>query len=330
MPRCAQVNAMFHGVKYIITVKTVQHESLCVEVEQVSDASKWRGDFTARCALSACQYLCSLMARCLSSIFCSKSSARKCRHKKLDTVHCRLAPGVASIDAGCSRCHAVWGAICYQHWTQSPQRMPLLPLPHAACTSADINDITSKTGNFKKYHVFVKMLVTALKSASESVFVDLLTYNDLEVLKAKRLRAAGHEAPPLQPNTAQSNKRYLILTYAAEFDRVHYPLPLMYEEYPDPVQLKLTIARLRSANPLSFLVALVALAQVITVRVPRPCAAHHRAPAQCEPSSFCGTDASDPCQSTRPCAAQAHHCAHAHCEPSSFCGTGASDACQST
>lgn len=72
MPCYAQVNAMFHGVKYIITVKTVQHESLCVEVEQVSDASKWRGDFTARCALSACQHLCSLMARCLSSIFCSK------------------------------------------------------------------------------------------------------------------------------------------------------------------------------------------------------------------------------------------------------------------
>lgn len=25
---------------------------------------------------------------------------------------------------------------------------------------------------------------------------------------------------------SSSNKRYLILTYVAEFDRVHYPLPL--------------------------------------------------------------------------------------------------------
>ncbi len=107
---------------------------------------------------------------------------------------------------------------------------------------ADIEDITSKTGNFKKFAVFVKMLLSALKQASDSVFVDLLTYQDLELLKSRK---AGGQAPP--PRTQPpNNKRYLIMTYAAEFDRVHYPLPLLYEEHPDPQHLKRIISQLRS------------------------------------------------------------------------------------
>ena len=102
--------------------------------------------------------------------------------------------------------------------------------PHHA---ADIEDITAKTGNFKKFAVFVKMLLSAVKQASDSVFVDLLTYQDLEVLKSRKTG----QAPPSRPSPA-NNKRYLILTYAAEFDRVHYPLPLVFEESPDPQYLK--------------------------------------------------------------------------------------------
>ncbi len=45
---------------------------------------------------------------------------------------------------------------------------------------ADIEDITAKTGNFKKFPVFVRMLLSALKQASDSVFVDLLTYQVCE------------------------------------------------------------------------------------------------------------------------------------------------------
>lgn len=106
----------------------------------------------------------------------------------------------------------------------------------------DIEDITAKTGNFKKFPVFVKMLLSALKQASDSVFVDLLTYQDLEVLKSRK---AGGQAPP--PRTQPpNNKRYLIMTYAAEFDRVHYPLPLLFEENPDPQHLKRIISQLRS------------------------------------------------------------------------------------
>ena len=63
---------------------------------------------------------------------------------------------------------------------------------------------------------------------SDSVFVDLLTYADLEALKNKRSGASKSSS-----SAHTNNKRYLILTYAAEFDRVHYPLPLLFEDIPD-------------------------------------------------------------------------------------------------
>ena len=47
-----------------------------------------------------------------------------------------------------------------------------------------IEQITQKTGNFKRFVVFAKMLTVALGQKSETVFVDLLTYNDLEMLNA--------------------------------------------------------------------------------------------------------------------------------------------------
>jgi coiled-coil domain-containing protein 61 len=119
-------------------------------------------------------------------------------------------------------------------------------IPHAS-ELADIEDITAKTGNYKKFPVFVKMLLSAVKQASESVFVDLLTYQDLEVLKARKAGNAAAGATQLgTKGVIPSNKRYLILTYAAEFDRVHYPLPLLYEESPDPARLKAIIVGLRA------------------------------------------------------------------------------------
>lgn len=122
----------------------------------------------------------------------------------------------------------------------SPHTDDLQSLPFLLPT--DIEDITAKTGNFKKFPVFVKMLLSALKQASDSVFVDLLTYQDLEVLKSRK---AGNQGPP-QRTQPPNNKRYLIMTYAAEFDRVHYPLPLLYEDNPDPQHLKRIISQLRS------------------------------------------------------------------------------------
>ncbi|KAK3272671.1 Centrosomal protein CCDC61, partial [Cymbomonas tetramitiformis] len=151
------VEMIFHNVEYLLTVAAVKDETLCIEVEQKRDGSRWRGDFTSKY----------------------------------------------------------------------------------------IEDITAKTGNYKKYPVFVKMLLTAVTEESDSVFVDLLTYNDLEMLKSRKMRGGAAAPPPAPASNRNNNKRYLILTYAAEFDRVHYPLPLMFEESPDPEALKATIRRLR-------------------------------------------------------------------------------------
>jgi hypothetical protein len=43
-----------------------------------------------------------------------------------------------------------------------------------------------------------------------------------------------------------AKKRYLILTYAGEFDRVHYPLPLAFEDAASVESMQRTIRRLRS------------------------------------------------------------------------------------
>ena len=49
-------------------------------------------------------------------------------------------------------------------------------------------------------------------------------------------------------NTSKTtnNKRYLILTYNVEFDRITYPLHLNYQGVPDPIELLKTIRKLRS------------------------------------------------------------------------------------
>ena len=114
--------------------------------------------------------------------------------------------------------------------------------------AAFVEEITAKTGNFKKYEVFVKMLVGALDGSSTTVAVDLLTYADLEALRARK---SGAPAPPPPPGAAGAtegprSKRYVILTYHAEFDRVHYPLPLSHMGEPSPEALQRTVTRLRS------------------------------------------------------------------------------------
>lgn len=112
----------------------------------------------------------------------------------------------------------------------------------------DIEETTHKAGNFKKFSVFTKMLSSAFSKDNESVFVDLLTLADLELLKARKSGSGSSSArsEASQVSSKKQMKRYVILTYTGEFDRVHYPLPLAFEERPNPVALQRTIRRLRS------------------------------------------------------------------------------------
>ena len=120
-----------------------------------------------------------------------------------------------------------------------------------------VEDITQKTGNFKRFSVFVNMLRKALSSGSDSVFVDLLTAADLNELKHRRsgksVSASMNSSATgstlglsrSSMSTGGEGKRYLIMTYTAEFDKVHYPLPLAFEDNPSPATLQRTISRLR-------------------------------------------------------------------------------------
>ncbi|XP_012616933.1 centrosomal protein CCDC61 isoform X2 [Microcebus murinus] len=106
-----------------------------------------------------------------------------------------------------------------------------------------IEDLTHKTGNFKQFNIFCNMLESALTQSSESVTLDLLTYTDLESLRNRKM---GARPGSLGPRSAQLNsKRYLILIYSVEFDRIHYPLPLPYHGKPDPVVLQGIIRSLK-------------------------------------------------------------------------------------
>jgi coiled-coil domain-containing protein 61 len=91
------------------------------------------------------------------------------------------------------------------------------------------------------------MLCSGFSRDSDSVFVDLLTYADLEMLKARKTGQAASAGNSI-PSSKTQHKRYIILTYQSEFDRVHYPLPLAFEDIPNTDALKRTIRRLRNQH----------------------------------------------------------------------------------
>ncbi|KAM9450875.1 centrosomal protein CCDC61 isoform 2-T2 [Clarias gariepinus] len=110
---------------------------------------------------------------------------------------------------------------------------------------AYIEDLTRKTGNFKQFPIFCSMLESAVSKSSESVTLDLLTYSDLELLRNRKAGVVGRPRAQ-QQSPALSTKRYLILIYTVEFDRIHYPLPLAYVGKPNPAALQREIRALRA------------------------------------------------------------------------------------
>ncbi|CAG9461516.1 unnamed protein product [Pedinophyceae sp. YPF-701] len=105
-----------------------------------------------------------------------------------------------------------------------------------------VQELTSKAGSAKSLPVFRDMLIAALHGSSTSVSVELLTYSDLEALRHRTTGAAHASTQPSGPS-----KRYFILTYSAEFDRVHYPLPIE-PSAPDAARLQRMLGRIRAEN----------------------------------------------------------------------------------
>lgn len=108
-----------------------------------------------------------------------------------------------------------------------------------------IENLTQKTGNYKRFDTFMAMVKSGLLSTSQCVTLDLLTFEDLELLKNKKHQVRNF-APSYSSNlsTTSNNRRYLIVTYTVEFDRIHFPLALEYCGPPDPKILQDTIISL--------------------------------------------------------------------------------------
>uniref|UniRef100_H3D2M7 Centrosomal protein CCDC61 n=1 Tax=Tetraodon nigroviridis TaxID=99883 RepID=H3D2M7_TETNG len=110
---------------------------------------------------------------------------------------------------------------------------------------AYVEDLTRKTGNFKQFPIFCSMLESAVRRTSDSVTLDLLTYADLELLRNRKAGVVGRPRG-LHQASALTAKRYLILIYTVEFDRIHYPLPLPYLGKPDPAVLQKEVRALKA------------------------------------------------------------------------------------
>ena len=68
------------------------------------------------------------------------------------------------------------------------------------------------------------------------VSLNLLNQKDLIELKKNNgvlSSAKKSAAPSTGPRAAPDPKLYIILTFDGEFEKVHYPLPLTYQEEPD-------------------------------------------------------------------------------------------------
>ncbi|CAF1002132.1 unnamed protein product [Rotaria sp. Silwood1] len=106
----------------------------------------------------------------------------------------------------------------------------------------DIEIMTEKTGNFKSFNVFVNMLEDAINKKNSSLSIDLFTSDDLDLIRKKQ------QDQNKSFKTKSSNKRYLILIYNTEYDRIYYPLSLRYCGKPDTIILIGQIHQLVTEN----------------------------------------------------------------------------------
>ena len=93
-----------------------------------------------------------------------------------------------------------------------------------------IEEMTNKTGNYISFDRFCEMINSALqRNNNGSVYIDLLTWQDLEILKARKA-TQKEQKQQLNATHRTKNKRYIILTYIGQYDRVHYPLCLKLDD----------------------------------------------------------------------------------------------------
>jgi hypothetical protein len=113
-----------------------------------------------------------------------------------------------------------------------------------------IEEMSSKAGSHKSFPIFIKMLFTGFSKQSDGVKIDLIGANNIEQMRSNRndnLNTSNLSNTTVS-DFAKSQKKYLIISYSSEFEKVNFPLPLSFITNPPTEIVKRTIDRLRKIN----------------------------------------------------------------------------------
>ncbi|TGZ63832.1 hypothetical protein CRM22_006691 [Opisthorchis felineus] len=93
----------------------------------------------------------------------------------------------------------------------------------AQFTRQYIEELTRKTGSFRQFDTFCSMLHTSLREFIPSLQLDFMSFDELDSIRKTQSNVASK-----LPLSNRQDKRYLILSYVTDFDKVRYPLPLTH------------------------------------------------------------------------------------------------------
>lgn len=121
-------------------------------------------------------------------------------------------------------------------------------------SSKVIEQISLKSKAYKSYHVFLKMLLTAMYSKTgKSPNIDLIMQEEVEEInktisnnniKINTINIDNNNNDTEKIDSKLKNKIYLVLSYQNEFESAHYPLELNYIDNPGKEFTFRTIRRL--------------------------------------------------------------------------------------
>lgn len=117
--------------------------------------------------------------------------------------------------------------------------------------SSYIEEITAKSGGFKRLPVFWKIFLMACQNTdtSPALEIDVYTATELQNIVAFSTPLVKSHATSLtqSDNIIYDDKLFLIITQISDFDKIRYPLPLPYTPFTND-ELMLSVRRLYKEN----------------------------------------------------------------------------------
>ncbi|KAK8886015.1 Coiled-coil domain-containing protein 61 [Tritrichomonas musculus] len=118
-------------------------------------------------------------------------------------------------------------------------------------TAAYIEEITVKSGAFKRLPIFWQILLMACQNTDTSPALTIDIYTATELQNMVAFSAPLIKSPKSPPNSQSDiiyeDKIFLIITQISDFDKIRYPLPLAYTPFTND-ELMLSVRRLYKEN----------------------------------------------------------------------------------